>query len=320
MPAVGQYGRVADPAFTLVQLRYFVAAAECGSMTAAAKQLLVSQSAISTAIAQLERELGVQLFLRHHARGLTMTRAGVAVLREVREFLTHAADLENVARGAGGELVGELYVGCFSTLAPFFLPGLMSAFERANPAITLHVSEQEHAGLKAALRSGECELSVMYGYDLEDDIDRVVVHRLRPYALVSPDHRLAGRKRVRLGELVERDPMILLDLPHTRDYFLGIVTDATGVRPRVRHSTPSFETVRSFVAHGHGFAVLNQLPADDVTYDGGRVVPLQIQDRVRDLEVVIAWMKGTRLSRRAAAFRRTANSEFANAITLHRKN
>lgn len=309
-----------DPAFTLVQLRYFVAAAEHGSMTAAAKELLVSQSAISTAIAGLERELGVQLFLRHHARGLTPTRAGIAFLREVREFLGHAADLENVARGAGGDLVGELYVGCFATLAPFFLPGLVSAFKRAHPAIDLHVSELEHAGLKAALRSGECELSVMYGYDLEDDIERVIVHRLRPYALVSPDHRLARRKRVRLQELVEHDPMILLDLPHTRDYFLGIVTEATGIRPQIRHSTPGFETVRSFVAHGHGFAVLNQLPADDVTYDGGAVVPLQIQDRVRDLEVVVAWMKGTRPSRRARAFRRTTTAEFANAITLHRKN
>lgn len=311
---------MADPAFTLVQLRYFVAAAERGSMTAAAKDLLVSQSAISTAIAQLERELGVQLFLRHHARGLTPTRAGVAFLSEVREFLSHATDLENVARGAGGDLVGELYVGCFATLAPFFLPGLIAAFETAHPAITLQVTEDEHSGLKTALRSGACELSLMYGYDLEEDIERVVVHRLRPYVIVSPEHRLARRKRVRLRELVETDPLILLDLPHTRDYFLGTVVDATGVPPQVRHRTPGFETVRSFVAHGHGFALLNQLPADDVTYDGGRVVPLQLQDEVRDLEIVLAWMKSTRLSRRAAAFRRVATGEFANSGTLHRKN
>lgn len=311
---------MADPAFTLVQLRYFVAAAERGSMTAAAKSLLVSQSAISTAIAGLEHDLGVQLFLRHHARGLTPTRAGTAFLREAREFLSHAADLENLARGAGGDLVGELYVGCFATLAPFFLPGLIRAFETAHPAISLQVTEGEHSGLKAALRSGECELSLMYGYDLEDDIERVVVHRLRPYVIVSSEHRLARRKRVRLAELVETDQLILLDLPHTRDYFLGTVIDATGIRPQVRHSTPGFETVRSFVAHGHGFALLNQLPADDVTYDGGRVVPLQLQDRVRDLEIVLAWMKSTRLSRRARAFRQTVTAEFANITGLHQKN
>lgn len=311
---------MSDPAFTLVQLRYFVAAAERSSMTAAARELLVSQSAISTAIAQLERELGVQLFLRHHARGLTLTHAGIAFLREVREFLTHAAELENVARGAGGDLVGELHVGCFTTLAPFHLPALVSAVERSHPSMSLRVSEREHSGLKAALRSGECELSVMYGYDLEDDLDRVVLSRLRPYALVAPDHSLAHRKRVRLRELVDRGPMILLDLPHTRDYFVDTVAEAAGVAPQIRHRTPGFETVRSFVAHGHGFAILNQLPADDVTYDGGHVVVLQIQDEVRELEIVVAWMKGTRLSRRAQAFIETATKEFAGARTVHRKN
>ena len=58
------------PPFTLVQLHYFAAAVECGSMTAASRELMVSQPAISTAIAQLEKALGVTLVLRHHAHGL----------------------------------------------------------------------------------------------------------------------------------------------------------------------------------------------------------------------------------------------------------
>ena len=80
-------GPVARLSFTLVQLRYFLAAAEDGTMTGAAKTLVVSQSAISTAIAQLERELGVQLFVRHHARGLTLTAVGEDFVRELRPFL-----------------------------------------------------------------------------------------------------------------------------------------------------------------------------------------------------------------------------------------
>ncbi|MEV1201273.1 helix-turn-helix domain-containing protein [Microbispora rosea] len=63
---------MADVNFTLVQLRYFVTAAELGSMTAASRELMVAQSAISAAIAQVERELGVQLLIRHHARGLSL--------------------------------------------------------------------------------------------------------------------------------------------------------------------------------------------------------------------------------------------------------
>ena len=77
------------PPFTLVQLHYFAAAVEYGSMTAAARELMVSQSAISTAIAQLEKALGVTLVLRHHAHGLALTEAGRAFHSELRAFLAH---------------------------------------------------------------------------------------------------------------------------------------------------------------------------------------------------------------------------------------
>ena len=57
--------------FTLRQLAYFIAAAETSSITLASKRASISQPAISTAISQIERELDVQLFLRHHAQGLS---------------------------------------------------------------------------------------------------------------------------------------------------------------------------------------------------------------------------------------------------------
>jgi DNA-binding transcriptional LysR family regulator len=93
---------VAEPSFTLVQLRYFAAAAEHGSMTKASRELMVSQSAISTAVAQLEKELGVQLLLRHHARGLALTEAGRNFYQELLGFLEHSGELAESARRAGG--------------------------------------------------------------------------------------------------------------------------------------------------------------------------------------------------------------------------
>lgn len=293
-----------DYAFTLVQLEYFAAAAERGSMTAAARELLVSQSAISTAIASLEKDLGVQLLLRHHARGLTLTAAGSDFLRELRSFLAHASELEEAARSAGSNLVGELIVGWFSTLAPFLLPGLVAAFEQQHREVHVRVQEGEHAWLKQAVREGRCELAVMYGYDL-DDLEHVAIAAAKPYAIVAATHPLAKRKRVSLRELVN-EPMILLDLPHTSDYFVSMVSRTTGIEPAIRFRSPGFETVRSLVAHGHGFALLNQHPAFDTTYDGERVVTLEVRDDVEPLEVVVAWARGTRLTRRATTFIRVA--------------
>jgi DNA-binding transcriptional LysR family regulator len=106
---------VAEPSFTLVQLRYFAAAAEHGRMTKASRELMVSQSAISTAVAQLEKELGVQLLLRHHARGLALTEAGRNFYQELLGFLEHSGELAESARRAGATVVGDLTVGCSTT-------------------------------------------------------------------------------------------------------------------------------------------------------------------------------------------------------------
>lgn len=295
---------MAEVGFTLTQLRYFAAAADLGSMTAASKELMVSQSAVSTAVAQLEKELGVQLLLRHHARGLTLTAAGEAFQRELRSYLVHTSELAEVARSAGQALTGDLTVGCFTTLGPFELPRLLAACEADHPGIRISVVEDEHAALKQALRSGRCELALMYGYDLDDDIDHVRVGGAPPYVLLPRDHRLARRKKVSLKELAD-EPMVLLDLPHSRQYLERLVA-SVGVRPTVRHRTSGFETVRAMVANGQGWSVLNQRPASDTTYDGAEVVTLEIADPVEPLEVVVASMKDVRLTARAQAFVRSA--------------
>lgn len=291
---------MAEVGFTLTQLRYFASAAELGSMTAASRELMVSQSAISTAVAQLEKELGVQLLLRHHARGLTLTAAGEEFHRELRNYLVHTHELAEVARSAGQALVGELTIGCFTTLGPFELPRLLAGSHGDNPGIHVSVVEDEHAALKQALRSGRCELALMYGYDLDDDIDHVRVGVAPPYVLVASDHRLASRTTVGLNELAD-EPMILLDLPHSGLYFQQLVESA-GFRPRIRHRTSGFETVRALVANGQGWSVLNQRPASTTTYDGAEVVTLKIRDRLEPLEIVLASMKGVRLTSRAQAF------------------
>lgn len=304
---------MSDPGFTLVQLRYFVTAARLGSMTAASRHLMVSQSAVSTAVAQLEKELGVQLLLRHHAKGLTLTAAGHGVLAEATRLLEQSADLAKKADESAHQLAGTLSVGCFSTLAPFELPLLLDRYHRKHPGVVLDVLEGEHAGLKSRLRSAECEVALMYDYDLDDDIDSVTIGLVTPYVIVARGHRHAKRESIRLAELAD-EPMVLLDLPHSGSYLRSVV-ESVGIAPQVRYRTSGFETVRSMVAHGHGYAILNQHPAHNLTYDGAEVVPLRIDDDVEPLRVVVASMRGVRLTRRARAFVALATSPRALAIT-----
>ncbi|MEU5144644.1 MFS transporter [Streptomyces sp. NPDC021139] len=107
-----QGARMTSPVgFTLVQLRYFLVAAEHGSMTEASAELHMAQSAVSAAVYNLERDLRVQLFIRRRGRGLTLTPAGERLRQQARELLGRAREVEREARGDGGTISGPVTVG-----------------------------------------------------------------------------------------------------------------------------------------------------------------------------------------------------------------
>ncbi|MFH8836660.1 LysR family transcriptional regulator [Streptomyces sp. NPDC017868] len=287
--------------FTLVQLRYFLVAAERGSMTEAAAELHIAQSAVSTAVHNLEQDLRVQLFIRRRGRGLTLTPAGERLRQQARELLARAREVEREARGEGGPLSGPVAVGCFVTLAPYYLPALFSECTRRHPGIELDVVEAESDQLVRALAEGRVDFALTYdlGLSAEPDLAAETVARAPAYVIVAAGHPLAGRDGVELAEL-SGEPLVLLDLPHSRDYFRSLVA-ATGTAPDVRYRTQSYETVRSLVARGLGYSVLNQRPATSQTYGGGEIAELRLTDGGPPLEVKLATVGGVAQSARARA-------------------
>ncbi|HXO55896.1 MAG TPA: LysR family transcriptional regulator, partial [Mycobacterium sp.] len=134
---------------SLRQLEYFVAVAEQGTMAAAGEHCRISQSAISLAVSQLERVLGVQLFLRQRSKGLTLTNAGRLVLTDARRLLQQTDELQDRARSLGQELSGRLVTGCYATLTPYLLPIIFQAFRKAEPGIEIEFVEGSVAELQA---------------------------------------------------------------------------------------------------------------------------------------------------------------------------
>ena len=288
--------------FTLVQLRYFQTVAQLENMTAAAAVLNVTQSTLSSAINQLERELGTRLFVRVPRRGLRLTAAGRVMLRRCRAFLEEADLLYEAVHGEDLRLFGELTVGVFSPLAPFRAPVILQSFEARHPGVDVTFLEADQETLRQALDQGRCELALMYDLGLGAELVRHVVERVPPHVLVAADHPLAEHADggVSLHQFAD-EPFILLDLPHTRDYFLGLFRLA-GVVPKIRHRATGYETVRSFVGRGHGYSVLNQRLDHDLTYSGGRVVPIRITEDLPGVEVVLVSQPGVRQTAKARAF------------------
>jgi DNA-binding transcriptional LysR family regulator len=284
--------------YTLRQLEYFVAVAESGSITGAAAQVHLSQSAMSTALADLERALDVQLLLRHHARGVTLTAAGEQLLIASRRLLAQAGELSSEARGLGDGLAGALSIGCFEVLAPYVLPDLIATCAERYPQLRLDTHEVDLDALSEGVLSGRFELGL--GYEFAPD-PRLVVDRvftLPPYVLLAAGHRLAGRAKIRLTELAD-EPLALLDLPQSRDYFRSMFA-AAGLEPNVRYRSRSVETVRALVGHGLACALLNLRSAVATSLDGHPVVSVSLEGGT-PLEVVLVTADGSRPTRRAAA-------------------
>ena len=291
--------------FTLTQLRYFAVVAELENMTAAAQRLMVTQSALSAAMAQLETSLATQLFVRHKSRGLRLTQSGRQFAKDIKSFLEQADSLYESARGLSTTLVGELKVGVFAPLAPFRLPAILQTFETRHPGVEVSILEADLATLQDALMDGRCDVALTYGLGLGKGFAYKVVERVPPHILVHEGHPAAARpeREISLMEL-DGEPSVVLDLPHSREYYEQLYALA-GLVPNVRHRFAGYETVRSFVAKGHGYAMLNQRLHSDMTYSGASVVALTLTDNFPPIDVMLVRPEGVQPTRRALAFEET---------------
>jgi len=150
------YGRVMN----LRQLRYVVATADHGTMTAAAQALYVAQPALSRAVRELERELGIELFARS-GRGVVLTSAGVQVVRHARVALEAVDAIEELSAARGNGRGAELRIAATSALEPELTGRLLPRFARDQPAVRVRVircAGREAVG--AAVREGRAELAV----------------------------------------------------------------------------------------------------------------------------------------------------------------
>jgi DNA-binding transcriptional LysR family regulator len=270
-------------------------------MTAAADQMLVSQSAVSLAIAGLENAIGTQLLVRRRSQGLALTAAGRRFLPQAKELLAHAEDVRADVQSQGRELTGQLVVGCFRTAAPFVLPGLLETFGAEHPRVQLDFIEGPLPDLERALRDGRCELAIVYDLDVGPGLECEALYQTEPYVLLAPDHPLASRgDRLELRELADHD-LVMLDVPPSNQYFTNVFASA-GLVPRARYNVSSYELLRSLVARNLGYGLLISRPYADISYEGRPLEARLLASRTLSIDVSLAWATGVRPTRRARAF------------------
>ena len=272
-------------------IRYFIAVAESGSISAAIHDLGVSQSVVSQAIAQVEADLGTLLFDRR-ARGMTLTHAGL-------QFLRHAHQIEVAMRNAREALssrphtvTGHLNIGVTSLMVGYYLPFLLDRFRRVFPRITVQITEDRRDYLEHSLVSGELDVALIVVSQLQNRsaLQTETILRSGWRAWFPVNHRLTDETSIAADDLALQQ-LILLQVDELGDSTTTLWSSA-GVEPNVLIRTSSVEAVRSLVATGAGCTVLPDMLYRPWSLEGDRIEARALSQTLPQLEVGLAWRKG----------------------------
>jgi len=292
---------------TLRQVRYFVATAEIGQISQAAIHLNISQSAVTTAIKELEAMLGVLLFQRS-PQGMNLTEAGRHFLNRAYVILRSVDDALNSPL-PDVRASGLLRLAASYTVIGYFLPHHLQRLEHWHPDVTLQVHEQERSAIEQGLLDGRFDMAVVLTANLThpDIVSETLFNSERRLWLPS-HHPLCERSAVSLAD-VAREPFILLTVDEAEQSAMRYWEQA-GQRPSVRVRTSSVEAVRSMVANGSGVAILSDLVHRPWSLEGKRIETVTISDPVTPMSVGLAWHRERAFSPAMQALRNYFHDAF----------
>lgn len=285
-------------ALTLRKLEIFLKVAECGHVTRAGESLLLSQSAVSMAIAELEERAGGPLFKRQ-GRKLLLNDRGRLLLPEAREILQRAHNIENLLRESSDELVGILHIGASTTIGNYLLPSLIAEFSRLYPRAQAQLlvgnTEQiekgvDHGELDLGLIEGPCHVQTLTSLPWRDD-ELVVI--------AGPQHPWAKKGRVTPRMLAEADWIMREKGSGTREVFEAAMTgkvDGFNTRLELGHT----EAVKKAVEAGMGVSCLSRLAVQRELAHGWLVAVASPLELKRPLAILVK--KDGYRSRLMAAF------------------
>jgi LysR family transcriptional regulator for metE and metH len=261
-----------EPAIEIKDLRLVQTIAERGGVTAAARALNVSQSAISHHLTRLQERLGVELF-RRAGRKLEITDAGKKLVLLSRELDQKLAATERELRGLEAPRPLRISTQCYT--AYHWLPRLLDDVGKAHPRLSVSIQLNATLDPLQHLRDGALDLAICH------DVSQLRPHWLsralfedRFVVITSPSHPLAGRKRVRTQDL-EGETLFTYDMqtPSLREAGRALFRGTRG--PKRVEIVPLTEVTVQLVRSGRGVAILSAWAAQPYA-DSGDVAAIAL--------------------------------------------
>lgn len=234
----------------LSQCRAFVSVADAGTFTGAAKLIGVSQSAVSHAIAALEKELGTELLNREHGR-ITLTPAGRRVLQSARIMLKHAQEIASVSSRVVSIAKPRLRVGVGRSFGKRALPRLLSDLRVRYPDMALDVRVGPCTDVEDWLRRGLVDVGV--GTLAGSGLPAETVLRDTMHVVLPAGHPLNAGTTVHVRQLAGESLLMPGEAPERE---LCSFLQSHGVTPRIGFRVDDLGTLMTLSANGHGLTVL----------------------------------------------------------------
>ncbi|MBK7659931.1 MAG: LysR family transcriptional regulator [Betaproteobacteria bacterium] len=237
----------------LTQLRSFLAVAQAGGFTAAARLLHVSQPTLTSQVRLLESQYGVELFHRI-GRGVTLTETGQRLLAVAGPLASIEADALHLLKDAGDLRSGTLKVGA---VGPFDATDMIAGFSRQYPAMQVQVRFGNSEAVLRELLDFRTDVAVLAHFADDARLHSVPFRRSRVVVFTPRDHPLARRRSIRIEQL-EGERMIVREEGSTTRKAFEAALSRAGVTPRVVMELGSREAIREAVAKGIGIGVVSE--------------------------------------------------------------
>lgn len=247
----------------LDQMRYFVAVAECRSITKAAQQLYISQPSLSRSIAAVEEEAGT-LLLDRTTRPLSLTFAGQQYYDTAKQILGLSSDLTRQLRDINDCSSGQITIGCSSQRAAYTLPAVLPKFIARYPGVQIRTCEQDSAYLEQALLKGQVDLVVFPDQTTlqsNDLIDTTVLGQ-EEFLLVcgegvlNREHCLDGFSKTIDFNQLRGMPFVLMKPGHASRRLCDKIFKKFGFEPRVAFECDSNALVLRMASAKVGLAMM----------------------------------------------------------------
>ncbi len=254
---------------------------DCGSLTRAAAELGVTQSAVSHSIDSLEKELGFTLIKRSRA-GVQLTGEGERLLPAVRNVLAAAEQLRQTASSIRGLESGTVRIGAFTSVAVHWLPPVLKEFQQDYPKVDFRLLNGDYHDVELWLANGSVDVGFV-ALPAGVDCECIPLMEDRLLAILPLHSRFENYPKFPLLEC-ETEPFI--SLLQSSDHDARRALEAAGVRPNVRFYTKDDYAVIAMVEQGLGISIMPELLLKG-RHDDVQILPL-IPEAKRTIGLAIA--------------------------------